>query len=263
MLKYPCHCKEVKGAKEQNLAVQRMQDYIETHLDENQAVGTSRRIPVFALVFLSVVSGIHRADPIGIYPSVAVGKSGFADIDSLEECNYNEVGEIFTAAPTRMTRYLDEEKQKCVFYDSVDGKTYVRSQDLGKLTNDGNIYIEGRIKRIIIRPDGHNISPFAIEDIINADPRVKYSAVVGRDAEGYNEGKWAVSYIELKDEYKNMGIEQEVIDSVSKIQNEKLPPRDISNFYEFIDEMPLTNIGKIDFKELEKRETEKETAKHR
>lgn len=191
------------------------------------------------------------------------GQEEILDIDSLEECNYNEVGEIFTAAPTRMTRYLDEEKQKGVFYDSADGKTYVRSQDLGKLTDDGNMYIEGRIKRIIIRPDGHNISPFAIEDIINADPRVKYSAVVGRNAEGYNEGKWAVSYIELKDEYKNLGIEQEVIDSVSKIQNEKLPPRDISNFYEFIDEMPLTNIGKIDFKELEKRENEKEMAKHR
>lgn len=183
------------------------------------------------------------------------------NIDSLEECNYGEVGEIFASAPTKMTRYLDVEKQKEIFYDSVDGKTYVRSKDLGKIEEDGNLYIKGRIKRIIIRPDGHNISPFAIEDIINADSRVKYSAVVGRNAEGYNEGKWAVAYIELKDEYKGLGFEQDIISDITKIQNEKLPPRDVASFYEFIDEMPLTNIGKIDFRALEQREINDENIK--
>lgn len=198
-----------------------------------------------------------KAD-IRILKTDGTGTDEIANIDDVEELSYNEKGEIFVAAPTRMLRYLDEEKQKGVFYESADGKTYVRSQDLGRLDENGNLIVDGRLKRIIVRPDGHNVAPFAIEELLDADTRIKKSAVVGRSAEEYAQGQWPVAYIELKDEFKNMGIEEIIKEELNKLQLEKLPPRDVANLYEFIDEMPLTDIGKVDYKKLQEKENKKE-----
>ena len=54
------------------------------------------------------------------------------------------------------------------------------------------------MKRIIIRPDGHNISPFAIENIINKNDKVENCAVVGTPATDSVHGSYAKAYIELK-----------------------------------------------------------------
>ena len=179
-----------------------------------------------------------------------------ANIDDLREVSYGEKGEMFSASPTRMTGYLDSSKENGVFYKSIDGKTYVRSADIGYVDNDGYVYVNERKKRIVIRPDGHNVSAFAIEQIINSDPRVKQSCVVGRTAEGYEQGQWPVAYIELKDEFKNQGIEEDLINNLNNEQSLKLPGRDVAKYYEFIDELPLTDIGKIDFKKLQQMEDE-------
>lgn len=184
------------------------------------------------------------------------------NIDDYEEATYNESGEIYIQTPTKMINYLNNpERDKEVFYNSTDGKTWIRSQDIASVNEDGVVFIEGRMKRIIVRPDGHNVSPFAIENIINKDERVKCCAVVGRPALEYNEGSWPVAYIELVEEYKNKGVEQEIINLLDLKLKEELPPRDIANFYEFIDKMPLTGIGKVDFRALQDAENSKRETK--
>jgi len=191
------------------------------------------------------------------------GKENIENLDDEEELGYNQEGELYVAAPTQMLRYVDLEKQKGVFYQSADGNTYVRTMDLGHVDDEGNVYISGRIKRIVVRPDGHNVSPFAIEEILNSDPRIKNCAVVGRKAEEFEQGHWPVAYIELNEEYKNMGVEEEIIEKMNKLQLEKLPPRDVTNLYEFIDELPLTDIGKINYAKLQQQEDSREMPIHK
>lgn len=179
------------------------------------------------------------------------------DIDSLEELDYEEEGEIFIQSPTVINDYLNnrEESERVFFISKKDGTKWVRTKDLGKITKDGLIYISGRMKRIIIRPDGHNVSPFAIENIINKNKMVENCAVVGRISCEHDSGSYPVAYVQIKDDYK--GKEEEVISELQREISEKLPPRDIANHYEIIDEIPFTNIGKVDYKQLEEREKEK------
>ena len=178
------------------------------------------------------------------------------DIDSLEELNYDEEGEIFITSPTGIVNYLNnpEEAEKVFFTSKSDGKVWVRTKDLGRITKDGFIYISGRMKRIIIRPDGHNVSPFAIERIVNNHEKVDNCAVVGRPSGDHDHGSYPVAYIQVKEKYK--GQEESILAEVKKEIEEKIPPRDIANYYEF-DEIPLTNIGKVDYKSLEEKEKQK------
>lgn len=160
------------------------------------------------------------------------------NFDELEEVKYNEIGEIFINSKSTIIDYLNnEEESKKVFFIDKNGNRWVRTKDLGRITENGLIYIEGRMKRIIIRPDGHNISPFAIENIINKNENVENCAVVGTPATNSEHGSYATAYIELKKEIES-----------------KLPPRDVASDYKFVDEIPLTNIGKVNYKILEEQE---------
>lgn len=175
------------------------------------------------------------------------------NFDELEEVKYNEIGEIFINSKSTIIDYLNnEEESKKVFFIDKNGNRWVRTKDLGRITEDGLIYIEGRMKRIIIRPDGHNISPFAIENIINKNENVENCAVVGTPATNSEHGSYATAYIELKKEHKKEQIE--ILKELKKEIESKLPPRDVASDYKFVDEIPLTNIGKVNYKILEEQE---------
>ena len=73
--------------------------------------------------------------------------------------------------------YKNEEATKAVFTE--DG--WMRTGDLGILDKDGNIYIHGRSKNMILGPSGQNIYPEELEDKLNSMPCVVESIVVDRD----------------------------------------------------------------------------------
>ena len=76
-----------------------------------------------------------------------------------------------------MGYYKNEEATKAVFTE--DG--WMRTGDLGVLDKDGNIFIHGRSKNMILGPSGQNIYPEELEDKLNSLPCVVESIVVDRD----------------------------------------------------------------------------------
>lgn len=175
------------------------------------------------------------------------------NFDELEEVKYNDIGEIFINSKSTIIDYLNNSiESKKVFFIDKNGNKWVRTKDLGKITEEGLIYIVGRMKRIIIRPDGHNISPFAIENIINKNDKVENCAVVGTPATDSVHGSYATAYIELKKEHRKEQIE--ILKELKSEIESQLPPRDIASNYKVVDEIPLTNIGKVNYKELEEQE---------
>ena len=73
--------------------------------------------------------------------------------------------------------YKNEEATKAVFTE--DG--WMRTGDLGVMDKDGNIYIHGRSKNMILGPSGQNIYPEELEDKLNSMPCVVESIVVERE----------------------------------------------------------------------------------
>ena len=73
--------------------------------------------------------------------------------------------------------YKNEEATNAVFTE--DG--WMRTGDLGVLDKDGNIFIHGRSKNMILGPSGQNIYPEEIEDKLNSMPCVIESIVLERE----------------------------------------------------------------------------------
>ena len=57
---------------------------------------------------------------------------------------------------------------------------FLRTGDLGIMDADGNIFIRGRSKAMILGPSGQNIYPEEVESVVNNQPFVAESVVVDR-----------------------------------------------------------------------------------
>ena len=87
----------------------------------------------------------------------------------------NGVGEVLARGQNVMLGYYNnEEATEAVLQDR-----WLRTGDLGKLDEDGNLFIVGRSKDVIIDSNGKNIYPDEIEDLYGKSGFVKELSVVG------------------------------------------------------------------------------------
>ena len=167
--------------------------------------------------------------------------------DSEEELSYNEEGEICMTGPAVMLGYLDnDEETRKVLKTHSDGTVWVHSGDIGKMDEDGYVYIKGRIKRMITLFNGHKVFPTQLENTIGKHPHVVSCAVVGVKDTTHAQGENAVAMIQLQEE----SMEQAVIDEVKKLCLEEIEESSRPNDIMVVDSMPHTGMGKIDYKQL-------------
>jgi len=91
-----------------------------------------------------------------------------------ERAAAGEEGEIRVKGPMVMRGYLDSSLDA----DAFDADGYLRTGDLGRLDDAGNVAITGRVKDIIIR-NMENISAKEVEDLLFTHPQIADAAVVG------------------------------------------------------------------------------------
>ncbi|GAA1164852.1 long-chain fatty acid--CoA ligase [Ornithinimicrobium humiphilum] len=91
-----------------------------------------------------------------------------------EDVPVGERGEVIFGGPHVMRGYFRDEKRTAEAV--VDG--WMHSGDVGRLDEEGYLYIVDRIKDLIIR-GGHNIAPKEIEEVLFNHPDVLEAAVVG------------------------------------------------------------------------------------
>lgn len=97
-------------------------------------------------------------------------------IDSSDPVN-NE-GELqVKGVNVMMGYYKNEEATKAAF--TKDG--WMRTGDLGIIDKDGNLFLRGRCKNMLLGPNGQNIYPEEIEDKLNSLPYVVESVLVERN----------------------------------------------------------------------------------
>jgi len=65
--------------------------------------------------------------------------------------------------------------------EMIDSKGWMHTGDLGVIDKDGNIFIKGRSKSMILGPSGKNIYPEEIESVINNKDYIVESLVIPED----------------------------------------------------------------------------------
>ncbi len=171
------------------------------------------------------------------------------DWEAKREKTYGETGELLISGPSRMLGYINKEDEKDIAWIDDSGKEWIRTGDIAKIDEDGNVFIVDRIKRMIIRPDGHNVFPAHIENTLMEMSIIKAVAVVGERDKNHKNGEWPVAFCVLQDNMKKEDARKQIDD----YQSEHIPPRDIAQKVIFVDHIPMTSTGKVDYITLKKR----------
>ncbi len=204
---------------------------------------------------MSEVSSAASCCCNGNFKSLSVGYPlltttiGIFKPDSTEELGYGEEGEICISGRSVMLGYLNNEAEtNNVLCTHPDGKVWVHSGDVGYMDPDGFVYIKGRIKRMITRFDGHKVFPSYLESVIGKHPLVCSCAVVGVKDTMHAQGQSILAIIDaaIEDALKLEALKNELY-QMCRIE---LEARSIPNDICFVNEMPHTGMGKIDYKKL-------------
>ena len=156
-----------------------------------------------------------------------------ADGQLLGECAVNQIGVVAMAGPGVFGGYLSDAHNRGAFVEPG----WVNSGDLGRLDEDGYLWITGRAKDMIIR-GGHNIDPMAIEEVFFQHPAVALAAVVGQP-DAYA-GELPVAYVQAK---PGAAID---VDELLDFVRQRTPERAAVPVKLYvIDSVPLTGVGKV------------------
>ena len=150
-----------------------------------------------------------------------------------------QTGEICVRASQGGWQYWDKpDESKAVFRDG-----WIHPGDLGRIDEDGYLYIIGRTKDMIIS-GGYNVYPKEVELVIDSIPGVRESAVIGTPDTLWGEVVVAI----IAPENGKKVTEEEILDVCTKKLAGFKKPRKIC----FMDELPKNPYGKVNKDSLRK-----------
>ncbi|MEU1037778.1 AMP-binding protein [Streptomyces sp. NPDC005907] len=151
-----------------------------------------------------------------------------------------EIGELLARGPYTLQGYYRAPEHNAKAF-TADG--FYRSGDLARLTENGDLVIEGRIKDVVIR-GGDKVSATEVEGHLLTHPAVALAAVIPVPDQFL--GERVCAYLVAEE-----GAERPTLPELKKALMErglaefKLPDRVV-----YIEELPLTGLGKVDKKAL-------------
>lgn len=122
-------------------------------------------------------------------------------------------GEILTKGPNVLLGYY---KNAEATEAAIDKDGWFHTGDLGLMDGDGNVFIKGRSKNLLLGSNGQNIYPEEIEDKLNSLPLVNECLVIQED------NKLVALVHPDYDEAKSIGLGNEDIEKIMEQDREQL-----------------------------------------
>jgi len=162
---------------------------------------------------------------------------------SLDELINGQVGEMCINGPQRMLGYWPEEGS------GIDKDGYIHTGDVVKMEDRGYFYIVDRVKDMI-NVSGNKVYSREIDDILYQHPAVEIAATIGVSDPKRPGSEKVKIYIQLRPEHRGKAKEE----AFREYLEDKVARYALPKYIEFIDEMPLTGVQKVDKKTLKARE---------
>jgi acyl-CoA synthetase (AMP-forming)/AMP-acid ligase II len=143
-------------------------------------------------------------------------------------------GEVLVRTPTQMSGYFGEDESP------IDAEGWLHTGDLGRIDEQGHLWITGRSKDMIIR-GGENIAPAAVERALMAIPGVVEAAVFGVPHADLGEEVMAVVVVQGAHTHQQLQAQLR-----SSIASFAVPSR----WRLQTEPLPMNNTGKVDKAEL-------------
>ncbi|MFQ5773352.1 MAG: class I adenylate-forming enzyme family protein [Kiloniellaceae bacterium] len=143
-----------------------------------------------------------------------------------------EIGELWVRGGSVMKGYYRDPKGTA---EVLTPERWLKTGDLARRSKDGDLYIVGRLKEVIIR-SGFNVYPVELEAVIASHPDVALAAVVGRRRDGNEE---AVAFVQPQP-----GTSLD-LDELAAYVAQRLAPYKRPAHYVLRATLPVTSAGKI------------------
>lgn len=190
--------------------------------------------------------GVNKINSLGI--PLPLNTYGIFERGTDKELKYGEEGEICITGPTEMLGYLDnEEEEGKVIKIHSDGKKWIHSEDVGIIDEDGFLFFKGRYKRLIPH-GGFKLYPSYIEGVIMKHPNIDNCCVISIPDKVYGASPEAHVVIKKDSVSELKKLKEELI----KLCQDKLPSYSQPEDFIFEEDLPLTSVGKVDYKKVEK-----------
>ncbi len=174
------------------------------------------------------------------------------DVDTGRTLSFEElyrdgkVGEMLLKGPQRMLGYWPEERK------GLDEEGFVHTGDVVKMDENGYFSIVDRTKDMVI-VSGYKVYTREVDDILYDHPATKFAATIGvPDPERPgSERIWV--FVQLKEEYQGKVTEEDYMNYLREKVAKYAVPREVV----FLDEMPLTEVFKVNKKALREMQLKK------
>ena len=209
-----------------------------------KTLGERFNVPVLEVYGMTETSSIHtlsysdrpvRLGTVG--HAVPYSRVRVVKVDTqgrfLGDCAANEIGVVAMSGPGVFSGYLNDVHNQGAFVEPG----WVNSGDLGRLDDEGYLWLTGRAKDLIIR-GAHNIDPMPVEEAFFQHPDVALVAIVGQP-DAYA-GEVPLAYVQLKP-----GTKASAADLLAHVRSRTPERAAVPVAVVLIDAIPLTGVGKV------------------
>jgi fatty-acyl-CoA synthase len=181
--------------------------------------------------------------------------SRIVDPVTLKELPAGETGELVTHAAQVMKGYWRNPEADREAFIELDGKRFFRTGDLAMMDEEGYFFLRDRLKRMI-NSSGYKVWPAEVESALYEHPAIHEACVIAVADE--RRGETVKAVVVLKAAQREQVSEQDIVDwSRERMALYKAP-----RIVQFVDTLPRTGTGKIDWRTLQEREGAVRTETH-
>ena len=169
------------------------------------------------------------------------------DPDTLRVLEPGEAGEIVVRGPQLLKGYWGNEQATRESWAEIEGRPFFRTGDLGRMDEDGYYFIADRLKRMI-NVAGYKVWPAEVESTLYRHPAIQECCVIG--APDARRGEIVKAVIALKPEHRGRVRAEDIVAWAHGEMAAYKAPRRV----EFVEALPRSGSGKIQWRALQERE---------
>jgi len=169
------------------------------------------------------------------------------DIVSRQELPAGEVGEIVTRGPMVFKGYWGHEAATREAFVEIDGESFFRTGDLGRVDEEGYFFITDRLKRMI-NASGYKVWPSEVELLLFKCPAVQEACVIA--AKDAYRGETVKAVVVLRDAARGQTSPEDIV----AWARDHMAAYKVPRIVEFADSLPKSGSGKVMWRLLQERE---------
>ena len=216
-------------------------------------VGQGKVLEVYGMTETSPImtgnplKGQKKIGSVGI--PVQSTRIKLVDIETgTQEVGVGEEGELIVNGPQVMKGYLNKPEETDHAIRDFQGEKWLYTGDVARMDEDGYFSIADRVKDMLI-VGGYKVFSREVEEKLYKHPAVEFCAIVGLPHPDRPGSEIVKAIIQVPAGAKGeepASIEKDII----AFCKENMAPYKIPKIVEFVDEIPLTAVGKVDKKAL-------------